>query len=69
MISSSILNNPYWLGNPLVLETSMVEEESVMSVDNVVELTIASGARWSNFKYWSRLSVMSIGPPWYSCEM
>ena len=69
MTSLSILRSPYWLGNPFVLETLIV-----VSIDDTVLLvvvlsTITSGFKLSNFKYWSKLSLISIGPPWYSWEI
>ena len=69
MISSSIFKRPYSFGNPLVLETSIIVSVDVTSLDNNALSTITSGFKLSTFKYWSRLSVRSIGPPWYSWEI
>ena len=42
---------------------------SVIPTPKVVLAVITSGVRLSNFKYWSKLSVISMGPPRYSCEI
>ena len=69
MISSSIFNKPYWLGNPLVLLTLIVVSPIVVITVVMVPSTITSGVRLSNFKYSYKLSEMSTGPPWYSWEI
>ena len=67
--SFSILNKPYSLGNPFVLLTFMVVDDVVIPVVSFVSPTTTSGVKLSNLIYWSRLSVKSIGPPWYSWEI
>ena len=69
IISSFIFNNPYSEGKPLVLGTVIV----VSVVDTlpviVVTPTTTSGTKLSTFKYWSRLLIISLGPPWNSWEI
>ena len=67
--SLSILKRPYSLGNPLVLLTFTVVSVVVIPLVSDVSPTTTSGVKLSNFRYWSRLSVRSIGPPWYSWEI
>ena len=57
------------MGNPFVLETLITVSPPVEIPLNIVLSTITSGFRLSNFKYWSKLSVRSVGPPWYSWEI
>ena len=56
-------------GNPLVLLTLTVVSDIVKALVNFVSPTTTSGVKLSNFKYWSKLSVRSMGPPWYSWEI
>ena len=67
--SSSILKRPNSFGKPFVLLTFTVVEVVVIPLVKFVSPTITSGVKLSNFMYWSRLSVRSIGPPWYSWEI
>ena len=67
--SFSILKRPYSFGNPLVLLTFTVVSVIVISFVSFVSPTTTSGVKLSNFMYWSKLSVRSIGPPWYSWDM
>ena len=69
IISSSIFSNPYWFGNPFVVGTVMVVAAVSILEDNVVEPTTTSGVRLSTLRYWSKFSTISVGPPWYSCEI
>ena len=74
MISLSIFNNPYCFGNPFVLSTEIVNVTSLLTTTvlipvKVVPPLITSGVKLSNFKYWSKLSARSIGPPVYSWEI
>ena len=66
--SSLILNRPYSFGKPLVLLTFTTVEVVVIPLVSIVSPTTTSGVKLSNFMYWSKLSVRSIGPPWYSWE-
>ena len=68
-ISSSILSKPYSEGNPFVLGTVIVVSVIDTSADIVVTPTTTSGTRLSTFKYWSKLLIKSLTPPWNSCEM
>ena len=68
IISSSIFKRPYSLGNPLVFITWIVSSDEFADAVREVTPTITCGVNWSRLKYWSRLSIRSIGPPWYSCE-
>ena len=69
IISSSILNNPYFSGNPFVLTTEITALSELMESVMEVDPTIISGVRLSSFKYWSKFSATSTGPPWYSWEI
>ena len=69
IISSSIFKSPYSLGNPFVLGTVIVVSDAVMSEDILVIPTTTSGTRLSTFKYWSKLLIRSLGPPWNSWEI
>ena len=69
IISSSILNSPYWLGNPFVDETTISEVVDVIPEDKIVLSTMTSGVRLLISIYCSKLSEISVGPPWYSCEI
>jgi len=51
IISSSIFKRPYSRGNPFVDETVIVVSDGVILLDRVVDPTITSGTRLSNFKY------------------
>ena len=73
IISFPIFNNPYSLGNESLIE---FEEVTVIVLDvvpiptaRVVSPLTTSVVKLSNFKYWSKLSTRSIGPPVYSWEM
>ena len=66
--SSSIFKRPYCLGKPFVLSTFIVLLVVVIPAESDVWPAITSVVKLSNFKYWSRLSTMSILPPWNSCE-
>ena len=69
MISSSIFNKPYSDGYPLVLLT-VIEVSPLVIIPTVVELSInTSGTKLSTFKYWSKFSLRSTGPLWYSWEI
>ena len=70
MTSLPIFNSPYCFGNPFVFGEILITE-SVDEIDTsrVTEPFNVSGVKLSNFKYWSRLSVRSIGPPVYSWEI
>ena len=70
MISSSIFNNPYSSGYPLVPPlTVIVVSVDDISEDRVVIPTITSDTKVSRFKYWSKFSAISTGPLWYSWEI
>ena len=70
IISLSIFNNPYWLGNPFVLETDKVSTVCVLiPTDNVGFIATTSGVKLSRLRYWSKFSAISTTPLWYSCEI
>ena len=69
IISSSILSNPYSDGKPLVLGTVIVVSLVDIPTEIVVIPTIISGTKLSTFKYWSKLVIKSVAPPWNSCEI
>ena len=46
-----------------VITVSVVD----ISAEIVVTPTITSGTRLSTFKYWSKLLIRSVAPPWNSC--
>ena len=69
IISSSILSNPYSVGKPFVLGTVIVVSAVDIPAEIVVTPTTTSGTKLSTFKYWSRLLIISLGPPWNSCEI
>ena len=62
IISSSILNNPYSFGNPLVDETVTVVSDVLIPDESVVTPTMTSGVKLSSLMYWSKLSVLSTTP-------
>ena len=67
--SLPIFNKPYSFGNPFVVSTEIVVAPAVVIPVDFVAPLITSGVKLSNFKYWSRLSTKSIGPPVYSWEI
>jgi len=69
IISLSIFKRPYSEGNPLVLATVIVVSVSEISDDKLVDPVTTSGTKLSDFKYWSKFVIRSLGPPWNSCEM
>ena len=69
IISSSIFNNPYSLGNPFVLGTVIVVSDVDIAEEILVRPTTTSGTRLSTLKYWSKLLIRSLGPPWNSWEI
>ena len=69
MISSFILSNPYSDGKPFVLGTVIVVSLVDIPAEIVVTPTTTSGTKLSTFKYWSRLLIKSVGPPWNSWEI
>ena len=69
IISSSIFNKPYSDGKPFVLGTVITVSVDVMEDDILVTPTITSGTKLSDFKYWSKLLIKSLGPPWNSWEI
>ena len=69
IISSSILSNPYSDGKPLVLGTVIVVSVVDIPAEIVVTPTTTSGTKLSTFKYWSKLVIKSVAPPWNSCEI
>ena len=69
IISSFIFSNPYSLGKPKVLGTVIIVSVVDKSVNDVVTPTTTSGTKLSDFKYWSRLLIKSLGPPWNSWEI
>ena len=68
IISSSIFSNPFLGGKPLVLFTNISVSFNPTAEVNVVYPDIASGVRLSSFKYKSKFSAISAGPPGKSCE-
>ena len=66
IISLSIFNSPYSDGNPFVLLTLMVVSVDAIPTSRIVLSTTTSGVKLSSFKYCSRFSAISTGPPWYS---
>ena len=68
IISSSTFKSPYSFGKPFVVDTVIVSDVEVIPELKVVTPTTTSGVRLSNFKYWSKLSAISIVPPRYSCD-
>ena len=66
--SSFILKRPYSFGNPFVVSTLTVVDDVVIPLVSIVSPTTTSGDKLSNLIYWSKLSVKSITPPWYSWE-
>ena len=68
MISSSIFSNPYSVGNPFVLGTVIVVSVNDISAEVVVRPTTTYGTKLSGFKYWSKLLIKSLAPPWKSWE-
>ena len=69
IISSSIFSNPYSLGNPFVFGTVIVVSDADISAEILVTPTTTSGTRLSTFKYWSKLLIRSLVPPWNSWEI
>ena len=69
IISSFIFSNPYSLGNPFVLGTGIVVSVESISEVILVSPTTTSGTKLSTFKYWSKLLIKSLGPPWNSWEI
>jgi len=63
IISSSIFKIPYEFGNPFVEFTTIVVCELLIDSDKVTDPPTTSGVRLSNFKYWSKFSTISVGPP------
>ena len=69
IISLSILSKPYSLGKPFVLGTVIVVSVESIAEVILVRPTTTSGTKLSTFRYWSKLLIKSLGPPWNSWEI
>ena len=69
IISSSIFKIPYSDGKPLVLGTEITVSSIETSDKILVDPVTTSGTKLSDFIYWSKFDIKSLGPPWNSCEI